>query len=59
MTSVRVRTGDSVEKALRSLKKRMDREGIMKTVKAHRFYLKPSIKKRAKAKAALKYKNRR
>ncbi|MBA3237598.1 MAG: 30S ribosomal protein S21 [Parachlamydiaceae bacterium] len=55
MTSVKVRIGDSIDKALRALKKRLDKEGVMKSVKAHRFYTKPSIKKRAKAKAALKY----
>lgn len=58
MTSVKVRIGDSIDKALRSLKKRLDKEGVMKSVKAHRFYLKPSIKKRAKSKAALKYKKK-
>lgn len=56
MTLVKVRVGDSIDKALRALKKRLDKEGVMKSVKAHRFYVKPSIKKRAKAKAALKYK---
>ncbi len=59
MTIVKVRQGDSIDKALRSLKKRLDKEGIMKSVKAHRFYLKPSVKKRAKSKAALKYKRQR
>lgn len=59
MTSVKVRAGDSIDKALRALKKRMDKEGIMKAVKAHRFHLKPSVKKRAKSKAALKYKRQR
>lgn len=59
MTVVKVRTGDSIDKALRALKKRLDKEGVMKAVKAHRFYLKPSVKKRAKAKAALKYKRQR
>jgi small subunit ribosomal protein S21 len=59
MTIVKVRTGDSIDKALRALKKRLDKEGVMKAVKAHRFYLKPSVKKRAKAKAALKYKRTR
>lgn len=59
MTSVKVRIGDSLDKALRALKKRLDKEGVMKSVKAHRFYAKPSIKKRAKAKAALKYKRTR
>jgi small subunit ribosomal protein S21 len=59
MTKVKVRIGDSIDKALRVLKKRLDKEGIMKAVKAHRFYAKPSIKKRAKAKAAMKYKRAR
>ncbi len=56
MTTVKVRPGDSIDKALRSLKKRLDKEGVMKAVKAHRFYSKPSIRKRAKSKAAVKYK---
>jgi small subunit ribosomal protein S21 len=59
MTVVKVRIGDSIDKALRALKKRLDKEGVMKSVKAHRFYAKPSIKKRAKSKAALKYKRTR
>ena len=54
MTSVKVRSGESIEKALRILKKKLDREGVMKTAKANRFYDKPSIKNRAKAKAAAK-----
>lgn len=56
MTSVKVRVGDSIEKALRTLKKKVDKEAIMKTVKANRYHCKPSIKKRAKSKAALKHK---
>ena len=56
MTTVKVRPGDSIDKALRSLKKRLDKEGVMKAVKAHRFYSKPSVRKRAKSKAAIKYK---
>lgn len=59
MTIVKVRTGDSIDKALRALKKRLDKEGVMKSVKAHRFYSKPSVRKRVKAKAALKYKRPR
>lgn len=59
MTLVKVRAGDSLDKALRALKKRLDKEGVMKAVKAHRFYSKPSVRKRAKAKAALKYKKQR
>ncbi|NGX26291.1 MAG: 30S ribosomal protein S21 [Chlamydiae bacterium] len=58
MTSVKVRSGESIEKALRVLKKKLDKEGIMKAAKAHRFYDKPSIKERAKSKAALKHKKK-
>lgn len=58
MSSVKVRAGDSIEKALRILKKKLDKEGIMKAAKAHRYYDKPSIKSRAKAKAALKHKKK-
>lgn len=54
MTSVRVRMGEPIDKALRQLKKKLDKEGIMKSAKAHRFYDKPSVKKRAKSKAARK-----
>lgn len=59
MTVVKVRIGEPIDKALRALKKRLDKEGVMKSVKAHRFYCKPSVKKRAKSKAALKYKRTR
>lgn len=55
MPSVKVRIGDSVDKALRILKKKLDKEGIMKAAKAHRYYEKPSVRSRAKSKAALKY----
>ncbi|HPE85293.1 MAG TPA: 30S ribosomal protein S21 [Chlamydiales bacterium] len=56
MTSVKVRSGESVEKALRALKKKLDKEGVMKTVKAKRFHDKPSVRMRLKSKNALKYK---
>lgn len=56
MTSVKTRPGEPIDKALRALKKKLDKEGVMKAAKAHRFYDKPSVKRRAKSKAALKYK---
>jgi small subunit ribosomal protein S21 len=59
MTIVKVRIGEPIDKALRVLKKRLDKEGVMKAVKANRYYSKPSIRKRAKAKAALKFKKQR
>ncbi len=55
MPSVKVRMGESIEKALRVLKKKLDKEGVIKTAKARRFYDKPSVKKRAKSKAASKF----
>ncbi|MCH9631721.1 MAG: hypothetical protein S4CHLAM6_00380 [Chlamydiae bacterium] len=55
MTNVKVRIGEPIDKALRALKKKLDKEGVMKAAKAHRFYDKPSVKNRAKSKAALKY----
>lgn len=58
MSNVKVRMGESIEKALRALKKKLDKEGIMKTAKANRYYDKPSVKKRAKSKAAAKYRTR-
>ena len=59
MSSVKVRQGESIEKALRILKKKLDREGVMKAAKAKRFYDKPSVRARAKSKAALKHKIRK
>lgn len=58
MSQVKVRIGESIEKALRILKKKLDKEGVMKAAKANRFYDKPSVKKRAKSKAAAKYRSR-
>ncbi len=54
MPSVKVRAGEPLDKALRALKKKLDKEGIMKSAKAHRFYDKPSVKSRLKSKAATK-----
>jgi len=58
MTKVRVRPGESIDKALRILKKKLDKEGIMKTIRANRYHDKPSVKARAKSKAAQKYRHR-
>lgn len=54
MSSVKVRPGEPIDKALRALKKKVDREGVMKTAKAKRFHDKPSVKSRLKSKAATK-----
>ncbi|MCC6354742.1 MAG: 30S ribosomal protein S21 [Verrucomicrobiae bacterium] len=50
MTEVRLRKGESVEKALRRLKKKLDREGTLREVRARRAYEKPSERRRRKLK---------
>ena len=52
MTEVRLKKGEIVEKALRRLKKKLDREQTLLQVRLHRRFEKPSAKKRKKQKAA-------
>lgn len=52
MTEIKLRKGEGVEKALRRLKKRVDREGTLKEVRNHRHYEKPSERRRRKEKVA-------
>ena len=52
MTEIRLKKGEPVEKALRRLKKKIDREGTLRVVRSHRHYEKPSEKRRRKQKAA-------
>ena len=49
MAEVKVRKGESVDKALRRLKKKLDKEGTMREIRAHRYYEKPSERKRRTA----------
>ncbi|HON08295.1 MAG TPA: 30S ribosomal protein S21 [Verrucomicrobiota bacterium] len=52
MTEVRLKKGESIDKALRRLKKKLDREGVLREVRNHRHYEKPSEKRRRKEKTA-------
>ena len=52
MSEVHVRKGEPVEKALRRLKKKLDREQTLQQVRLHRRFEKPSARKRRKQKAA-------
>ena len=52
VTEVRVRKGESVDKALRRLKKKLDKEGTMKAVRQHRHYEKPSERRRRKQRSS-------
>jgi len=52
LTEIKLKKGESVEKALRRLKKKIDREGVLKQVRNHRHYEKPSERRRRKMKMA-------
>ena len=49
MIQVKVKKGEPVERALKRLKKIMDKEGMMKQLRANRYFEKPSEKKRKKS----------
>jgi small subunit ribosomal protein S21 len=50
VSEVRLKKGESVDKALRRLKKKLDREGTLREARLRRNYEKPSERKRRKAK---------
>ncbi len=52
MTEIKLKKGESLEKALRRMKKKIDREGTLKEVRNHRYFEKPSEKRRRKMKIA-------
>jgi small subunit ribosomal protein S21 len=52
MSEVKLRRGEPIEKAIRRLKKKLDREQTLLQVRLHRRFEKPSAKKRRKQKAA-------
>ena len=45
MTEIKLKPGETIEKALRKLKKRLDREGTLKEARNRRHYEKPSRKR--------------
>lgn len=49
---VKLRKSEPLEKALRRLKKKLDREGILRDVKAKRYFEAPSEVRRRKKKVA-------
>jgi small subunit ribosomal protein S21 len=52
MSEVHLKKGEPVDRALRRLKKKLDREKTLVQVRLHRRFEKPSAKKRKKQKAA-------
>ena len=58
MSRIEIGQGESLEKALRRFKKKIEREGILKQLKARKHYEKPSEKKRKKLRTAKSSKSR-
>ncbi len=52
MTEIKVRKGEPVERAIRRLKKKLDREQTLQQFRMHRRFEKPSARRRRKEKAA-------
>jgi len=48
MPEVSVGRGEPIERALRRFKRKIEREGILRTLKERKHYEKPSVKKRRK-----------
>lgn len=49
MIQVKVKKGESVDRALKRLKKILDKEGMMREIRTHRYFEKPSEQRRRKA----------
>ncbi len=50
--TIPIRKGETVDKALRRLKKRLDREGTLRDIRDKRYFEKPCMKRRRKEKVA-------
>jgi small subunit ribosomal protein S21 len=49
-----VEVRESLEKAMKVLKQKMSKEGVLQEVKRRRYYEKPSVKRKRKMREALK-----
>jgi small subunit ribosomal protein S21 len=52
MTEIKLKKGEPVDRALRRLKKKVDREGTLKVIRNRRQFEKPSAVRRRKEKVA-------
>jgi small subunit ribosomal protein S21 len=52
MSEIRLKKGEAIDRALRRLKKKMDKEGTLKEIRNRRYYEKPSETRRRMAKRA-------
>lgn len=52
MSEVKIKKGETIDRALRRLKKKLDKEGTLKEIRNRRHYEKPSEIKRRLAKSS-------
>lgn len=52
MSEVKLKKGESVDKALRRLKRKLDREGTLREARVKKYFEKPSVRRKRKAKEA-------
>ena len=55
---INIKDNEPLERALRRFKKKIEREGTLRQVKARKHYEKPSVKKRRKIREARKKKRK-
>lgn len=59
MSRVEIATGEPFERALRRFKKKIERDGVIKILKARKHYEKPSERRRRKMREARANKGRK
>jgi small subunit ribosomal protein S21 len=59
MIEIKLNEGDRVEWALKTLRRKVDRSGVLKELRRRRYYLKPSEARQQKAQAARRRARRR
>jgi small subunit ribosomal protein S21 len=52
MSEIKIKKGETIDRALRRLKKKLDKEGTLKEIRNRRHYEKPSEVKRRLAKSS-------
>ena len=52
MSEVKLKKGESADKALRRLKRKLDREGTLREARVKKYFEKPSVRRKRKAKEA-------
>ena len=59
MIQIRLKRGETVDRGLKRLKKILDKEGLIKQLRANRYFEKPSEKQKRKAAEARRKQRRR